>query len=740
MYFNKLYKCCSQNDHWHEDCDMPCGLRRNGEAAKSAAVRPPNRSTPDGFWQDFTTASVARKRRAHTRHGFRRPLRCRGGNHHRLHLRRVARRLRLQPGPRARRRGAQEDARTQSGRGRKSPGDRRRRKNDGIDDQSRRRDAAVPDIVRILQSSHDQDGEQVSKAALRALRRLVERQGSEERRQLFRLHRRGAIHLRHRRRLLHQNRQARLRRRQADPPGAAQHQCLHARRQARQSEGHHAGDLYRRLVDAGQGSRSDQQPDRSGRRCPDLSRRRTEDDGGERGAPRGDGLRLSRQSVAAGAKGLSDRRRVELGSTLSKIRQDDRCRRSHSEFLSRRLEGRDRQVLALWRGGFGGSAQACRRYQGQADFRRLRHLQGPDHGQQGQNRHRRRDRARPEGSRTRENGLSGGRCDRSDFVTSDVADPADAAAISPAADPGFLQRYGGTIEYILIPGAALVGALGVFGIFVALFGKSPLDLYFYMYQGAFGTWFSWQNTLTRAPPLVVQLAMVAAGMIGGGLWIMLAGGLRQYRGVNETISSLLLVYIALAILNHLVEGMMRDPASLNKPSTREIGAANMIGTIPGTDVHWGLVFGVVAAIASYILIYHTVFGFAARVAGGNIRAAKIVGLGVGKLILTICFLAGASAGLAGMVEVAAVQGRTNANLAAGYGFTGILVAFLARQNPLAVIPVAILLGGISASGGLLQRRLGLPDASVQVLQGMIFVSVLMSETLYGRFRIFRRGG
>src|SRR5260370_39796009 len=111
-------------------------------------------------------------------------------------------------------------------------------------------------------------------------------------------------------------------------------------------------------------------------------------------------------------------------------------------------------------------------------------------------------------------------------------------------------------------------------------------------------------------------------------------------------------------------------------------------------------------------MYHSVFGFAARVAGGNIRASKIVGLGVGKFIMTICFLAGASAGLAGMVEVAAVQGRTNANLAAGYGFTGILVPFLARQNPLAIIPVAILLGGITASGGLLPRRLGPPHASV----------------------------
>src|SRR5712675_1697222 len=361
-------------------------------------------------------------------------------------------------------------------------------------------------------------------------------------------------------------------------------------------------------------------------------------------------------------------------------------------------------------------------------------------------------------------------------MTSDVADPGEAVGIAPAADPGFLQRHGGSIEYVVIPAFAVIAALAAFGVFVLLSGKSPLDLYFYMYQGAFGTWFSWQNTLTRAapliltalctalpaqlgmviiggegalligaltatgaalmlqsaPPFVVQLAMAAAGMIGGGLWILLSGALRQYRGVNETISSLLLVYIALAILNHLVEGAMRDPASLNKPSTREIGAANMIGSIPGTDVHWGLVFGIVAAVASYILIYHTVFGFAARVAGGNIRAAKIVGLGVGRLIMTICFLAGAAAGLAGMVEVAAVQGRTNANLAAGYGFTGILVAFLARQNPLAVIPVAILLGGISASGGLLQRRLGLPDASVQVLQGIIFVFVLASDALYGR--------
>ena len=86
-------------------------------------------------------------------------------------------------------------------------------------------------------------------------------------------------------------------------------------------------------------------------------------------------------------------------------------------------------------------------------------------------------------------------------------------------------------------------------------------------------------------------------MPAGGLWIALAGGLQHYRGVNETIASLLLIYIALAVFNHLVEGPLRDPASLNKPSTPPIGAANMIGTIPGTDVHWGLAFGVAGCAA-----------------------------------------------------------------------------------------------------------------------------------------------
>jgi general nucleoside transport system permease protein len=340
------------------------------------------------------------------------------------------------------------------------------------------------------------------------------------------------------------------------------------------------------------------------------------------------------------------------------------------------------------------------------------------------------------------------------------------------------EKVRAVAETVGVPILALGLSLALFGVFVAFAGKNPFDVYDLMYRGAFGSWFSWQNSLTRAapliltalctalpsrlgliiignegalvigglagtmaalalsgaPPLVVQLGMAVVAMIAGGLWIALAGWLRHVRSVNETISSLLLVYVATAILNHMVEGPLKDPASLNKPSTLPIGDVNMIGTIPGTSVHWGLVFGIVACILSYVLIRYTTVGFSARVVGGNMKAARMVGLPVGALILLFCFLGGGCAGLAGAVEVAAVLGSANASLIAGYGYSGILVSFLARHNPLAIIPVAILLGGIGASGGLLQRRLGLPDAATIVLQGILFVVILASEAWYGRIK------
>jgi simple sugar transport system permease protein len=227
-------------------------------------------------------------------------------------------------------------------------------------------------------------------------------------------------------------------------------------------------------------------------------------------------------------------------------------------------------------------------------------------------------------------------------------------------------------------------------------------------------------------------------MVFGALWVGTAGALRALRGVNETISSLLLSYIGIAVCNHLIEGPLRDPQSLNKPSTLHIGEANMLGSLPGLDVHYGLLYGIVACLLAWLLMDHSVFGFSARIVGGNPRAARLSGLAVPRLLICVCALAGAAAGLAGMIEVAAVHGKANASLAAGYGYTGILVAFLARHSPLGILPVALVLGGINASGGLLQRTCNLPDATVSVLQGLLFVVILASETYRGRVDWFSR--
>jgi simple sugar transport system permease protein len=356
--------------------------------------------------------------------------------------------------------------------------------------------------------------------------------------------------------------------------------------------------------------------------------------------------------------------------------------------------------------------------------------------------------------------------------------------IAQSASPAFWPAVEWTArraEPIAISLAAILTGLGLFSLFILLVGKSPAMLFQLMYTGGFGSWFSIQNSLSRSSPLLLTALCVAlparlglviiggegavvlggvaaaaiamplagpapvwitlilmaiAAMSAGGLWIGLAGFLRHYRGVNETISSLLLAYIAIALMNQLVEGPLRDPASLNKPSTTPLPAEYMLGKIPGMDVHWGLVVGIAACAVSWVLIDATRYGFAARIAGGNVRAAQIQGLPVGRLITGFTAIAGSFAGLAGMIEVTAVQGSANASLAAGYGYTGILVAFLARHNPLAIIPVAILLGGIDASGGLIQRRMGLPDATVLVLQGTLFIVILFCETFYGRFKIF----
>ncbi|MGB0662023.1 MAG: ABC transporter permease [Mangrovicoccus sp.] len=356
-------------------------------------------------------------------------------------------------------------------------------------------------------------------------------------------------------------------------------------------------------------------------------------------------------------------------------------------------------------------------------------------------------------------------------TTASVSSPSAALAI-------WVPR----LEAVVIPLGALLVGLAIFSLFLLSLGKSPIDFFALVYKAGFGTPFSWQNTLSRVVPLLfaglcvalparlglvviggegaIALGGLAAAVMGvwcsafpggiglvlmalaamavGGAWIGAIGYLRIRRGVNETIASLLMAYIAIALMNHLVEGIFRDPASLNKPSTAPLPDSLRIGDMPiGIDVHWGLGVGVICCIICWVLLDRTTIGFAARVAGDNIRAAQVQSLPVGKLVVGFTAAGGAMAGLAGYFEVTAIHGAANASLVVGYGYSGILVAFLARHNPLAIIPVAVLLAGFEASSGLVQRRMDLPDATILVMQGIVFVSLLLSETLYGRLKLFR---
>ncbi len=345
-----------------------------------------------------------------------------------------------------------------------------------------------------------------------------------------------------------------------------------------------------------------------------------------------------------------------------------------------------------------------------------------------------------------------------------------------------MRRYG---EAVIVPLGALAAGLLAFALFLGVIGRSPAEFCGLVYQAAFGSTFAWENTQARTAPLLlaalctalparlgmimiggegaIVLGGVAAGIFAmltpalpgalgiggmaaaaalvGGFWIGAVSLARYLRGVNETIAGLLMAYVAIALMNHLVEGPFRDAASLNKPSTAPLADGFRIGAIPGLDVHWGLAVGIAACVLCWILLERTTWGFAARIVGGNVRAAQVQGLPVGRLVVGFSVLGGACAGIAGMFEVAAVHGAAKASLAAGYGYTGILIAFLARHHMLAIVPVATLLAGFEAASGLVQRRMDLPDATVLVLQGMVFVALLAGEALHGRLPWFRaRGG
>jgi simple sugar transport system permease protein len=232
-------------------------------------------------------------------------------------------------------------------------------------------------------------------------------------------------------------------------------------------------------------------------------------------------------------------------------------------------------------------------------------------------------------------------------------------------------------------------------------------------------------------PVIIPL-MVAGGLLGGAIWGLLPGLLRSWLDVNEIISSLMLNYVALLLADYFIFGPWKDPKGFNFPVTASFSdEARLPVLVEGTRIHFGLVFAIVAAGLVWLLVSRTKWGFELKVMGDNLKAARYAGINITRNIIIAFMVSGALAGLAGMSEVTGVAGRLQQNISPGYGYTAIIVAWLARLNPWAIILVAILFGGLVSSGFTMQR-VGVSSGLVTLLQGIVLFCVLGGESLYRR--------
>ncbi len=227
-----------------------------------------------------------------------------------------------------------------------------------------------------------------------------------------------------------------------------------------------------------------------------------------------------------------------------------------------------------------------------------------------------------------------------------------------------------------------------------------------------------------APTFLLLPGMLFAGIIGGAFWGVIPGLLRGRFEVHETIVTLLMNYIGLLLVNALVYGPWKDPTNLGWPATAVFPAAATMPGLWGTRAHAGLFFGVAAAVALAILFDRSRWGTELAVLRSNAKVGRMIGLSFSRAAILVMALGGGLAGLAGIVEVSAIQTRLQPGLSVGYGLTGFLVAWLSGHRPLPTILISFLIGGLIAAGDSLQLYAKIPAASAIVLQGLLFATAL----------------
>jgi general nucleoside transport system permease protein len=321
-----------------------------------------------------------------------------------------------------------------------------------------------------------------------------------------------------------------------------------------------------------------------------------------------------------------------------------------------------------------------------------------------------------------------------------------------------LARFGGLV---------LLG-LGAFALLLLMFGRNPLQAYADIFASTLGSAYGFSETLVKVTPLLLTALAVAVpsriwlinvggegqlfvgalcataaalhlgdwprvpllivmallGFAGGGAWAAIAGVLRARGWASETISTLLLNYVAILLVQYFVFGPWRDPEGVNYPQTAAFTDAAIVPSLPGSRVHAGLLVGLLALAAFAFVVSRTRWGLELRGIGGNVEAARRLGLPVTRYVIVLMIVGGGLAGLAGMAEVSAIQGRLRPSLSPGYGYTGFLIAWMAGGHPLGIVAAAFVFAVITAGGDILQMTQSLPGSVANILLAALLFVVL----------------
>jgi len=332
---------------------------------------------------------------------------------------------------------------------------------------------------------------------------------------------------------------------------------------------------------------------------------------------------------------------------------------------------------------------------------------------------------------------------------------------------------------ILVPVISFVVSLIFGGILLSASGANPFITYAAMAKGALGSWYGFTEVLVKSVPLMLtglgvalafrirfwnigaegQLTLggvaaagvalywskglpdwsmlplaIIAGCIAGAIWAGIPALLKAKLSVDETLTTLMLNYVAILYSEHLYYVTWRAEG-YNSGTERFIEAA-WLPQLFGR-VHAGLVFAVILAAILWFVFKYTRWGFELKIIGANPTAARYLGIDIARNVVVTLMVSGAISGLAGACEVLGLAHRLQQGLSVGYGYTAIIIAWMAQLNPIAVIGVALLMGTLLVGGDQIQMKMRLPASVGLVLQGMILIPML-AGSIFNEFYLHRR--